>query len=380
MRLAFHTPFKPLDHPRLSGDVTIARDLLDFFAARGHSAQVMPGPETSWLYWRPWRWPALAGAMAATALRLGASAPDASPTYHSLYQAPDLLGPLARRLGTPYFLFAGAYATRRRKHWRTWPGFQLNRAALLAADHVFANKRADLDNCLRLLPHERISYIRPGIRAEWFPFDGLARAELRQAWAIADEPVVLAVAMFRPGVKVEGLEWTIRACGRLAQRGLGFLLVLAGDGPARADLQALADREAPGLVRFLGRVDRRELRRAYSAADLFVFPGIREGLGMVYLEAQCCGLPVVAWDHDGAPEVVAHGETGLITPSYDMEAFVAAIERLLLDPTLRQDMGRAAMARVRRLHDLFSNYVQVEQTILDRCDALARRGVRRRDR
>ena len=56
-------------------------------------------------------------------------------------------------------------------------------------------------------------------------------------------------------------------------------------------------------------------RRYYSAGDMFVFPGIRESLGMVYLESQSCGLPVVAFHNGGIPEVVVDGETGFLTPA-----------------------------------------------------------------
>jgi glycosyltransferase involved in cell wall biosynthesis len=87
---------------------------------------------------------------------------------------------------------------------------------------------------------------------------------------------------------------------------------------------------------------------------------------MVYLEAQCCGLPVVATSHDGAPEVVADGESGIIVPPFELEAFAGAIARLLEDGRLRRKMAEEAMARVRREHDILVNYQQLFAHI-ERC-------------
>ena len=113
------------------------------------------------------------------------------------------------------------------------------------------------------------------------------------------------------------------------------------------------------------RVERLALREVYSAADVFVFPGIRESLGMVYLEAQAAGLPVAAFDNGGIPEVVARDETGFLTPPFDDAAFLAAVARLLDDAPLRQAMGRAGALRVRRVHDRAAAFAVVEERLLE---------------
>ena len=102
-------------------------------------------------------------------------------------------------------------------------------------------------------------------------------------------------------------------------------------------------------VIFLGKIPRKDMYRYYSAADVFVFPGIRESLGMVFLEAQSCGLPVVAFNNAGVPEAVQDGKTGLLVPMYALEPFVDAIKRLMVDKNLRQQMGFAAKSYVRRI-------------------------------
>jgi glycosyltransferase involved in cell wall biosynthesis len=285
-------------------------------------------------------------------------------SYHSYYKAPDLLGPAAaRRMGVPYVLFQGIYSTKRRRDLKTLPGFWLNRRTLLAARHVFTNKKIDLHNLQRLLPGDRITYVAPGLHPAEFTFNRDARAELRRLWNAGDSPVVLSVAMFRPGVKTEGLGWVIRTCGELQRRGRRFTLVIVGDGKERERLMTLAQAEVGEHVRFTGQVPRPELYRYYSAADLFVFPGIQEALGMVYLEAQSCGLPAVAFDNAGTPEAIQHGRTGLLVPMYDASRFREAIERLLEDTALRRQMGEYAKACTRQSHDLQKNYAQMEAVL-----------------
>ena len=77
---------------------------------------------------------------------------------------------------------------------------------------------------------------------------------------------------------------------------------------------------------------------------------------MVFLEAQACGLPVVAFNNGGIPEVVDHGRTGFLTPAMAELPFVEALIRLIDQSTLRKDMGQAAVLHVRRRHDLTENY------------------------
>jgi len=169
--------------------------------------------------------------------------------------------------------------------------------------------------------------------------------------------------MFRPGVKTDGLIWTIKACAELCRRNTSVQLVIAGDGKDRSILQSLAGSVLSGHVRFVGKISRDDMYRYYSAADIFVFPGIRETLGMVYLEAQSCGLPVVAFHNGGIAEVVHDKISGFLTPLYDMPAFTDAIQCLLDDDSLRRQMGEAATRHVQTAHDINRNYREIEIVI-----------------
>ena len=361
MNICFYAPFKPLGHRSPSGDVVTAAGIFSFLAARGHALVPASSLRCRWIFWKPWLWPRLLSERRQVVRRLDAQPCDLWFSYHSYYKAPDVLGPAAaRRLRVPYVLFQGIFSTKRRRDLKTLPGFLLNRKALLSARHVFTNKKIDLRNLKRLIPEERITYVAPGLCPAEFSFNPDARAQLRAEWGAGSDPVVLSVAMFRRGVKADGLGWVIRAGGDLWRRGRRFSLVIVGDGREREGLMKLAENAAPGRVRFAGQVPRTELFRYYSAADLFAFPGIQESLGMVYLEAQSCGLPVVAFDNAGTPEAIQDGRTGLLVPMGDGPCFAAAIDRLMTDPDLRRQLGENAKAHVRESHDLGKNYVLLE--------------------
>ena len=364
MKICFYAPFKPLGHAQPSGDLVTATGIFDFLARQNHQVMSASTLRCRWIYWKPWLWPRLWWERQRVIRNFSSAPVDIWFTYHSYYKAPDLLGPYAsRHLNIPYVIFQGIYSTKRRRSVKTRRGFYLNKAALLAADHVFTNKKVDLHNLRRLLPDERISYVAPGLNPDEFIFDAQAREELRRQWSITGEPVIFSAAMFRRDVKTQGLKWVIRACGELLRQGRQFQLVIAGDGKERKALENLAAEQIPGKFRFVGKISRPQLYRYYSAADVFMFPGIGESLGMVFLEAQACGLPVVAFDNAGVPEAVQDGKTGILVPPYEMAPFVDAVNSLLSDRELRRQMGRAAKSYVRTNHDLDLNYQELERVL-----------------
>jgi glycosyltransferase involved in cell wall biosynthesis len=364
MKICFYAPFKPLGHAHPSGDLVTAAGIFDYLVKGGHQVLTASTLRCRWLYWKPWLWPRLLWEKKQVIRKFATNPVDLWFTYHSYYKAPDLLGPSAsKKMNIPYVIFQGIYSTKRRRQFKTRPGFYLNKAALLAADHVFTNKKVDLINLQRLISDERVTYVAPGLNPEEFTFDSQARDELRRKWCPDDEPVIFSAAMFRPDVKTRGLKWVIRACGELGRSGHQFQLVIAGDGKERKTLQKLAAEQLPGRVRFVGKIPRAELYRFYSAADLFVFPGIGESLGMVFLEAQACGLPVVAFDNAGVPEAVQDRKTGFLVPMHAMEPFVDAVKRLLKDRGLRRQMGQTAKSYVRSTRNLDLNYQEIERVL-----------------
>jgi glycosyltransferase involved in cell wall biosynthesis len=174
----------------------------------------------------------------------------------------------------------------------------------------------------------------------------------------------MTAAMMRPGVKTEGINTVIESCSELVQRSVPLQLIIAGDGTCRQQLERKAAELLPNRVRFLGRIPRLELYRYYSAADIFAFPGVEESLGMVYLEAQSCNLPVVAYKDWGGGEAVVDGETGLLSFAAKPSLFTTHIQSLIEDTTKRRELAQGAGDHIRRNHDLDHNYNRLENKLI----------------
>jgi phosphatidyl-myo-inositol dimannoside synthase len=195
-------------------------------------------------------------------------------------------------------------------------------------------------------PRAALEFLPPAIDPEVFRPDPEARKELRTRYGLGDAPVVTCLSRL---VARKGQDQLIRALGPLRERVPGTRLLIVGDGPDRDRLRRLAAGD-PAVV-FTGAVPAAELAAHQAVGDAFALPcrtrggGLDvEGLGIVLLEAQACGVPVVAGDSGGAPETVREGETGHVVDGRDVDALVAALADLLADPTRAAAMGEAGRA------------------------------------
>ena len=368
MRVAYYPSFRSLDHEHSSGLVSIARDVCNALQADGHEVLLPLAQSMEWIYLRPQVWLNILRQARLADKIMQQARPDCWLTYHSYYKGPDLIGPvLSARHRLPYFILEASYATKYRNRIKTWAGFHLNRRALLRADMVFLNKLRDVENLRRLLPAERITYIRPGIRTHAFPSSPALRESMRSRLGLAGKRVVMTVAMMRPGVKEEGIAFVIESCAAIRHSLPDLHLLIVGDGPGRARLEEQGRRLLPGAHTFVGLVAPAEMSSFYQAGDVFAFPGINESLGMVYLEAQCSGLPVVATSHDGAPEVVADKETGRVVRPFSVPDFSEALFTLLTDVQMRSRFSMKARERVLRLHDMVVNYKAMFRVMEEIC-------------
>jgi len=120
-------------------------------------------------------------------------------------------------------------------------------------------------------------------------------------------------------------------------------LVIAGDGPTRAAMRALADELAPGRISLPGNID--DIAGLLASAQIFVLASDHEGLPVSILEAMRAGLPVVASDLPGIREEFGAAPAGLLVPVNDEAAMAAALTALAGDPSRRAAMGQSARAR-----------------------------------
>jgi glycosyltransferase involved in cell wall biosynthesis len=149
-------------------------------------------------------------------------------------------------------------------------------------------------------------------------------------------------------VEKKGVRYLIESFSRIREAMPAARLCIAGDGPDRRDLEALAEaRGLAGVVTFPGALRQEDLAGLYRSAAVSVFPfvvaagGDQEGLGLVVVEAQACECPVVVSDIPAVRDTVADGETGLLAPPGDVEQLADRVLRILRDRTLAGRLGRA---------------------------------------
>ncbi|HRZ82107.1 MAG TPA: glycosyltransferase family 4 protein, partial [Candidatus Hydrogenedentes bacterium] len=157
----------------------------------------------------------------------------------------------------------------------------------------------------------------------------------------------------------------LRAFARCATPGLRLLI--AGDGPEGAALEALcrklgiADR-----VRFFGQVTEEEKYRLLSAADFFALASQHEGFGIVFQEAMHCGLPVATTNVGGQTDFLFHGENALLSAPGDTESLARHLDTLAADADLRRRMGALNRERIREHHidRVVERYVELMEGLL----------------
>jgi glycosyltransferase involved in cell wall biosynthesis len=125
----------------------------------------------------------------------------------------------------------------------------------------------------------------------------------------------------------------------------GARLALVGDGPYRAQLEKIFEGTA---TTFMGYMAGTELASAYASADAFLFPSSTETLGLVLLEAMAAGCPVVAANRGGIPDIVSDGLNGCLYEPDERGSLTAATQRLLGDPSRRQQLRLDARQEAER--------------------------------
>ncbi|OED46485.1 glycosyl transferase family 1 [Rhodobacteraceae bacterium (ex Bugula neritina AB1)] len=334
-RVAFYAPMKPPHHPVPSGDREVARNLMHLLAASGADVQLASDLRIYDKHGDPQNQIALRAKAQTETANLIAQMGEADlwVTYHNYYKAPDLIGPaVAHARGIPYVQIESTRAKKR----LTGPWTEFAKAAHLAADAAdavfyfteqdrFALER---DRC----GNQSIAHLPPFLPV----------TELPEASVLAGP--MLAAGMMRAGDKLASYRIIAETLTYLAG---DWRLEIAGDGPARAEVETLM---APfgEKVRFRGQLTRTELAAAYAKASLFLWPGVNEAFGMVYLEAQAHGLPVVAQDRPGVRDVLL--PRTYPAPEGGAPALASMISHLLANPAACNETARDAREFISNSH------------------------------
>lgn len=204
------------------------------------------------------------------------------------------------------------------------------------ADAVIAVSRHAADEGMRVwgLDPRRIEVVHHGVAAQFVPGDGTEQ-----------EPGYISVVS--EFSRRKGFDLAFEVIASLAQEGYPQHLVVAGriQEWLREDFDlVLASASRPDRIEVRGFVD--DLAAVYQGATVHLVTSRYEGFGFPALEAMACGTPVVAFANSSLPEVI--GDAGILVPDGDVGAMVAAVRRLLHDPSMRADLAHAGVERARQ--------------------------------
>ncbi|MGH8249527.1 MAG: glycosyltransferase family 4 protein [Steroidobacteraceae bacterium] len=153
-------------------------------------------------------------------------------------------------------------------------------------------------------------------------------------------------------------------------------MIVAGDGPYRAELEARARQKAPKVL-FVGFVNAESLRILYESSRILVFPSIQENFPMVLLEAMDAGCAVVTANAEGCSEVVGHA--GIVVPKGNPKGIREALDQLLADPALVEDLSARGIARAGTLAwpRIVPRYAEILDSAISTSSVLERRALAR---
>jgi glycosyltransferase involved in cell wall biosynthesis len=245
--------------------------------------------------------------------------------------------------------------------WHCFAAPAIRIAALRRVPVVVNYRGGDADSFLA----REIALVRPTLaraRALVVPSGFLAEVFARRGIAATIVPNIVDLAAFVPGdaapaaphlVVTRHLEpiydiaTALRAFARVRRALPAATLTIAGDGPERSALEALAaQRGVADAVRFAGRLDNAALPALYRSASVAVNPSRVDNMPISVLEALACGVPVVSTNVGGVPYVLEHGRTALLVPPGDDEAMAQAVLRLHDEPALARTLRQSGIAEV----------------------------------
>ncbi len=378
MKIAFYAPIKPPDHPIPSGDRLIARNLISALKWAGHdielaSSFVAYSKRADGSILKEKKADALAEAERLVEA-LSPRRPDCWMTYHPYCKAPDWIGPIVcDHLKIPYITVEAARTGQGFESggdlWRDW---RLEaQAGIAKADLHLCFKPTDRNYLHSFLPETVPTAMIPPFVDTQDTETSHASSDINLDPALPDHwrpdwPVLLTVGMMRPGKKVENYRIIAEALTGL--QALQWNLIAIGGGPQEEEIRSFFNQITPKRLLFTGGVEHKQVLSLMNRSDIFVWPGWKEPIGMVYLEAQLSGLPVCALDSMGVPLTVKHGKTGLLSPENEPDRFRQNLAELISHPDLRNDLATAAPIHVRNNHSLSAASASMQTALRQHLD------------
>ena len=213
----------------------------------------------------------------------------------------------------------------------------------------------------------RTSYvIYNGIDTDYFDLkliDPTAHAAYAREFSVHGSPVIGIAARLS---RQKGHPVLLKAFSQLVSDWPNAQLLIAGDGEEHRTLEVLThDLNLTEHVRFLGSI--RNVREFLAVLDIFVHPSLHEGLGIAVIEAMSMARPIVATNVDGLAELITDGVEGLLVERDNPTALAAAMNRVLRDPALAEQLGRQARKRVVENFSLETMISKYEEFYLELC-------------
>lgn len=168
--------------------------------------------------------------------------------------------------------------------------------------------------------------------------------------------------------KVKGIKYLIKAFSKLEKKYEDIRLIIVGDGKLKKQLIKITEKKSiEDKVIFTGTIKHDDLPFIYSKADIFVLPSISEGLSNVIMEAMACGLPVIATNVGGNPELVRDKKGGFLVTPKNSKEISRAIEKLIEKPQLRKSMGKFNREYVKKYdqNNILKNKLEMFEKIVE---------------
>lgn len=173
-------------------------------------------------------------------------------------------------------------------------------------------------------------------------------------------------------VPVKGVSVLLGAFGRIASKFPEAVMTIVGDGPERAKLEAAAARlELGNRIAFTGALSQRKVAARMAESDLFVLPSFAEGLPVVLMEAMASGLPVIATNVAGTPELVEDNITGRLVEAGDEEQLARTMDDYLTDPRPAVEMAGRGRSRALQSHDMWKEAQHLACLFQNACESAA---------